>query len=405
MLPILDQGLVSGSNFLLAILLTRVLGLEQFGLFTLCWMAVLFVLGLHQAMITKPYFALKARMDTTGHIGYYRSLHILQLGICLGAGILTFLILLVDQIFGFFGFSMSMAIAISCAVCLFPVYEFYRKSLFSFQKIEQAFVLDTGYVSILFGVLAAHTYFGSLSVEAALWSVCISSFVACLVGHRWCKTHFEGQFQLRFVFLEHLRYSKWLTGTAILQWFGSNFFILALAAIMGNAAVGAVRMIQNIMGILHVLFLSMENVVPLQASRFLHKSGVRRMHRYLLVSTRRYGVLVGAFIVGLLLFGGSILNLLYGSGQSEYAFLLSAFACMYILVYLSYPMRFGLRSLEKTRAFFTAYVVSTLFSFLAAFPLIEWAGWSGFIVGLFLVQIMNNGIFGVAYFKEVRSEE
>ena len=49
-----DQAMVSGVNFLTAILLARYLGIEEFGRFTLAWMAVLIAYSIQYAMIIAP---------------------------------------------------------------------------------------------------------------------------------------------------------------------------------------------------------------------------------------------------------------------------------------------------------------------------------------------------------------
>ena len=49
-----DQAMVSGVNFLTAILLARYLGIEEFGRFALAWMVVLFIVNIQYAMIIAP---------------------------------------------------------------------------------------------------------------------------------------------------------------------------------------------------------------------------------------------------------------------------------------------------------------------------------------------------------------
>src|SRR3989339_1774999 len=49
-----DQAMVSGVNFLTGILLARYLGLEEYGRFTLAWMAVLLCNSFQQAGIIAP---------------------------------------------------------------------------------------------------------------------------------------------------------------------------------------------------------------------------------------------------------------------------------------------------------------------------------------------------------------
>ena len=49
-----DQAMVSGVNFLTGIVLARYLGIEEFGRFTLAWMAVLLVNSLQSGLIVQP---------------------------------------------------------------------------------------------------------------------------------------------------------------------------------------------------------------------------------------------------------------------------------------------------------------------------------------------------------------
>lgn len=53
-LVFLDQIIVSGSNFLLGILLARNLGIEEYGQFALLWLIVLFFSSLQLSFIVSP---------------------------------------------------------------------------------------------------------------------------------------------------------------------------------------------------------------------------------------------------------------------------------------------------------------------------------------------------------------
>jgi hypothetical protein len=53
-LAIVDQGLLSGSNFLLAVLLARWLPRDQYGAFALGFSIFLFLSGLHNAFFLEP---------------------------------------------------------------------------------------------------------------------------------------------------------------------------------------------------------------------------------------------------------------------------------------------------------------------------------------------------------------
>ena len=57
-LALTDQAVVSGSNFLIGIVLARVLGIDDYGLFVLLWMMVLFGKSINQAFVTRPMMTL-----------------------------------------------------------------------------------------------------------------------------------------------------------------------------------------------------------------------------------------------------------------------------------------------------------------------------------------------------------
>lgn len=51
---LLDQAMVSGIGFLTTIVLARLLGIEESGVFALAWIVVLFVLGVQFALLVSP---------------------------------------------------------------------------------------------------------------------------------------------------------------------------------------------------------------------------------------------------------------------------------------------------------------------------------------------------------------
>src|SRR5688572_4823975 len=73
---LIDQALVSGTNFAMAIVLARILGIAAFGQFSLVLVIIFFCLQIQQALITAPMMTLSAR---SGEKGYFSRLVPLQL--------------------------------------------------------------------------------------------------------------------------------------------------------------------------------------------------------------------------------------------------------------------------------------------------------------------------------------
>ncbi|MFT5668973.1 MAG: O-antigen/teichoic acid export membrane protein, partial [Vicingaceae bacterium] len=86
-----DQGLVSGINFLLSILLARFLGVELFGIFSLTWMVVIFSSSVQQAFLTAPLFALTAKRKNTAC--WYAQLLSIQTILSMFSFLLVFVVL------------------------------------------------------------------------------------------------------------------------------------------------------------------------------------------------------------------------------------------------------------------------------------------------------------------------
>ena len=50
----IDQAIVSGSNFLISILVLRFIGIENFGIFSFIWLLLLFINSVQLAYIISP---------------------------------------------------------------------------------------------------------------------------------------------------------------------------------------------------------------------------------------------------------------------------------------------------------------------------------------------------------------
>ena len=130
----------------------------------------------------------------------------------------------------------------------------------------QAMLLD----SILYpGQIMVLLYFyfnNQLNLGTAILSILIANTCSVLMGAASMGIKIPSKSGFKETMTRHFEFSKWLLGTAMLQWLSGNYFIIAAASILGPIAVGAVRMVQNIMGLCHVLFLAMENFLPVELS-------------------------------------------------------------------------------------------------------------------------------------------
>ena len=205
-----------------------------------------------------------------------------------------------------------------------------------------------------------------------------------------------GLWDFALVFQKHWKFSRWLIGTSLLQWFSGNFFLLAAAGLLSPAAVGAIRILQNIIGVLHVFFLTLENRIPLQAASILQERGTAKLAAFLQRFIWKGALVTAVLAVGIAFFGKPIMQLIYGGEHTQYAYLLYGFAILYILVFVGMGYRFAIRAIENTRIIFIAYVASSAFSLIMAKPLLSHWGIDGVLIGLIATQLIMQGCFHIA---------
>jgi len=182
--------------------------------------------------------------------------------------------------------------------------------------------------------------------------------------------------------------TKWLTASALLQWASGNLFIVAAGSVLGAAAVGAMKAAQNIVGVTHILFQGLENIVPIQASRHFSSGGMASLTRYLRKVTIAAAIFVIPLLVLALVFPAFWLELVYGAEYAEYAFVLQWYAVIYVVMLIVMPLRIALRAQENTRPIFQAYLAMSIFSVVCALPAATYLGLHGVLAGILVTYML-----------------
>ena len=385
LLPYIDQAIVSGSNFLLGLLLVRFLGLETYGTFMVGWLAVLFLLSLHQSFFTKPMFTFSAEAEGEDLQKYLSNLWIIQW--LMGWGILAPIAFMASL---FNPFEVSLEVFPMFILSFFYLLQdFGRKQFFVQKKYQEAVWSDVKVYGFVFSNLLIFNYLGTLNFETLISIMTIGYSLGLTTKHFW---NLSFNFKINEIIptiKRHYHFSIWLLGTSIMQWFSSNFFIVSAAGVLGASAVGILRIGQNIIGLTHVLFLGMENVIPTEASRQFLKNGTSGLLKYIQSITLKAGVIVGLILMTMAVAAPQLLTLFYGAEYAEQSFVVVWYCILYVFVFFGYPARFILRTLHETRPIFIAYALTAIICSLTAYPIVENFGLVGCLVGLLLCQIIT----------------
>ncbi len=399
-----DQTLVSGVNFLTSILLARYLGVEEFGRYTLVWMVILFVKSIQHAAINSPMMSIGPKQSKDEIATYYGAIIVQHIIFsCTVSLFLYIVVLFCSVIFPDFQVKgLALPIAIASLAC--QSHEFLRRYFFTLGNLQRAFFNDAihylGQIAIL--VLFFKTSPDEMDTTRVLLVIAVMASIATMSG-----IFFVGKIKistgiLRKIAYRHWHFSKWLTASALFQWTTGNLFIIMAGALLGSSAVGALKATQNLMGVIHILIIGLENIVPVRAAQHFHDKGNRALFGYLKrVATFGCSVTAITSIVAAIA-PDFWLNLVFGEKYSSYGSLLRWWAIYYLLISTIVPLTSGLRAIENSQVIFTASAWMTLFSVLTAYPIAKYFGLFGVMagitaVGAIQVFILWSGLKKIKY--------
>jgi len=397
-----DQALVSGANFLTNVFLARGFGVREYGVFALAWIAVLFANSLQYALIVTPMMSIGPKQLEEDRRMYYGAVLIQELTFALAASLAMYSsVTLSAHIYPEWGIS-GLAMPLSWATLAYLLQEFLRRYFFCTRQSARALITDSvGYLTqlpLIFWISTSR--WGNLSI--VLWVIAATSAIGFLSCIQWYEKLEFRPHAVVSVFLRHWRMSRWLVPTAFMQWGAGNLFLMAAPLYYGPTASATIRAANNIVGVAHVWFLGLDNVVPAEASRQLRHQGLDGMMSYLKKVLYRWGGVTLGFAIVVAAAPTFWLRLAYGTKYSSDGSVLRLYAVLYIFIFLSGPLRAGLQALEYTAPVFWAYPAMIAFSVLLAGPLARSLGLNGVMIGMIVTQCIAQTLVGTAFLLRVR---
>jgi len=383
---LLDQVVVSGANFATTIIVARFLGVDGFGYFSLAWMAVLFMSGIQAALIISPMMSIEPKIEAIQKKSYYGVVFLQQFLLALFIAFSIYICLKISAYF-FHDWGGRLALELAVASFFFLAHDFIRRFFFVRLEFKKVFLNDIlRYIGQLFLLLILFAN-GYTTVEMALWVVTGASAVAWFIALIKIEELTLNWPYFLLTLRRHWLMSKWLVGSAVVQWSAGNVFVLLAAAMIGVSAAGGLKAMQNLLGVFNVLFSALENIIPVRASEIYSNGGKKMLVHYLLKVAILGGGATLACMTFIMVAPSFWIELVYGELYLGYENILIGYGVVYVFTFISLIYRIAFRTIEYTRPIFQAYFFSAILSFIIVYPLISVFGANGVVVGLILVQI------------------
>ncbi|MGA2538648.1 MAG: hypothetical protein ABSF53_21755 [Terracidiphilus sp.] len=397
-----DQAVVSATNFLTNVMLARFMGLREFGVFVLAWMSVVFVNSLQTALIIAPMMSIGPQQEERDRPRYFGAVVFEELALVSVCFVLVYAGLEASARFFPHADLRHLAFPLAVAAFAYQMQDFVRRYFFATRQSRHALIEDVVSYPTQLPMLWLLHRTGYLNSATALWVMAATSMMGMAAGWLWVEPIEFHWTWIKAIARRHWRVSRWLTGSAVLTWTSSNLFLIAAPAYYGAAAAGALKAAQNLMGVNHIWFQGLENVVPAESARRLRQGGLPSMLAYTRSMMVKWGGLTLLFAIVMAAAPGFWLRLMYGSQMVQYGNILRLYALLYVVVFVGGPLRAALQALEFTAPIFWAYLAMTASAFVFAVPLAKWLGLGGSLLGLIATQVLFQGIVAGALWVRSR---
>ncbi len=379
-LVLLDQAIYSGTNFLLMLFLAQKLDLKSFGLFSTLMLFVYLAMSVTTALVLQPFQVTYLKIEQKKQYFVFLFLVLLFLtSLFIIIVKLVFLLLPLPAIYS------SYQNSIIFFLFGLLIQDFFRKFFLGLLQITNALIIDS--LFLFFLVLLFYSFNDTIQLTNTLWIIAIANILSSLPGFLFIIKNYEKPTSWNLFLTHHYQQGKWLVYIAFLQWGSSNFFVLVSGIYLGIEALGALRLVQSVFGVLSVALVSLENYV-LPKVVYYYNESVAKAKKYL-IDVSLIGIAIfGSILTLVFVFSNPIIILAGGAKYQEYGYVVKMTAILYFFIFLNYPIRIAIKVLVLNQIFFYGYVISFALSVLTFHFFLNYFGLYGAVAGLAINQLV-----------------
>jgi O-antigen/teichoic acid export membrane protein len=385
---ILDQGLVSGVNFLTIVLLARALAPADFGYFVLAFTVLQTAGTLQAALVTRPHNVLGAVRRGREYADYSTTTAAAQLAV---TGALAGLAAAAAGVAYAAGIAQApLLLALAPALVGWQLQELGRRMLYTERRLGAALgndLLSYGAqavalvllwrLDLLTGARALLTLAAAFAVGAALlaWQL-----RGALSGRLDASALAAGW-----------HFGRWLGVAEVGQWFSTHYYLYAAAAIVGPVASAALKAGQTLLGPISVFLAFVTSYLPIVLAGELESTGTfgGKARRGLAATLP----VVIPYCLLLAVFAEPVLEAVYGAEYGRYSAVVELFALYYVLLAFSTVAVAALSALELTRAVFVGHAAGAAASLALGWLLLRELGATGGVLGMLVSWALATALF------------
>lgn len=389
LLTLLDQGVVAAASFATTLIVGRVCGKEELGLYLVAITLLGLVMEFQEVLIWLPYTYFRPRLPASEEASYTGSALLQQAAFSLLA--LPFLGLVAYVLMRQGAHPGLAAIPTTLLATGLSIYflEFCRRMYFAHLEMGKALGVDLVASGLRIGGLILLAWLGSLSASRALW---VFSLAGGVVGLIWLAEYRRRlTFSLtvtREMMRGHWSFGKWLLGGNQAYNLSNYAFPWFLAALGDLQGVGLLAACQTMASLVNPVIVGSRNFLLPQAARVFSSRKVEEMRHFVMVNTILVGAVVGSVCLLIIVGGDRLVQVFFGPQFAGQGLLLALLALHGWLGALPLAADCGLWALGRPDITAKIYLARLLATLSLGFLLVSWAG----LIGAALALLLNSSL-------------
>jgi O-antigen/teichoic acid export membrane protein len=390
-LAIVDYGLISGSNFLLGVLLARWLAPDEYGAYALAFSIFILVAFLYQALLLEPLSVFSGTTYRDNIRGYLKATVWLHWTLSFVVCFLLGAIALVARVWWHSPASAAAFAGLAIATPFILIHALGRRSFYL--KLSPA---PAAFGSIFYCVLVTVGVFfvyrrGWLTSFTAYLVMGLAALVSGIIMLFQLNAKLEpanGQARLREAWGKHWEYGKWALATCVVGWIPNYVYIPLVSSFSGMAAAGELRAVMNFAAPLLQTFAALSMLILPYAARVQSQQGGHAAS----VLSRKVTLL---FVVGgvaywavLLPLRQPVFHFVYAGKYTESSYLVPLFALESLLWSAALGPAILLRAMESPRSLFFANGAASLIAIIFGIPATRYFGLRGVVWSIILANLL-----------------
>lgn len=374
-----DQGVVSVTNFLTAMLIGRACGKAELGIYTLAWSILSLANGISATLITSPCIILGPHFTSSRRRRYWGSLAVHQatlsfaiaLALSATAGV---------SVWGRWSSSglTSALFSISLVIVFISLREFVRTVNFASLRTASVLAIDLAASFAQVGGMMVLLRLNALSASRTFAALGIVAAIVCVV---WLGLHrHEVRLDPR-LFLPDLKrnwaFARWLLGSAIAWQIATYFYPWMLAAFHGTSATGDWATCAAVVAAANPIFIGLTNYISPKIANEYASGGVTQMERYIYRCSLMFAGLLLPFVLATAGTGRYLIERIYGSSYDGATIVILLLALNMLVNSIVTPFAQGLFNLNCARADMVVNLINVVLLFTVGVPVVKFYGATG----------------------------